>query len=149
MSQSMSLTKFTTHLDERHSWRVHIISALQTFREHFVSAGVLSCTPEMWQNKGRKRTAPAQFDEILSVPPLLLPDLPLLAECLQCVPDENPRAAWAEGREGVPWNAGSRRHGGRKGMKQILGISLYFSYATSSFVLGSGLLRKCYERMSI
>lgn len=57
----------------------------------------------------------AQFDEILSVPPLLLPASPVLAECLQCVPDESPRAAWAERREGIPWSARSRRHVGRKG----------------------------------
>lgn len=65
--------------------------------------------------KGEKCSAPAQLDEILSVPPLLLPALPALAECLQCVPDESPRASWAEGREGVPWSARSGRHGGRKG----------------------------------
>lgn len=119
MSQSMSLTKFTTHLDERHSWRhcwwVHIISALQTFREHFVSVGVLSSTQGMWHNKGRKCSAPVQLDEIFSVPPLLLPASPVLAECLQCVPDESPRASWTEGWEGGPWSARRRRHGGRKG----------------------------------
>lgn len=115
MSKSISLTKFTTHLVVGHSWWVRIISALQTFREHFVSGGVLSSTQGMWHNKGWICSAPAQLDEILSVPPLLLPALPALAECLQCVPDESPRASWAEGREGVPWNARSRRHGGRKG----------------------------------
>ncbi len=45
----------------------------------------------------------------------LLPALPALAECLQRVPDESPRASWAEGREGIPWSARSRRLGGRKG----------------------------------
>lgn len=120
MSQSMSLTKFTTHLDERHSWRrswwVHIISARQTFREHFVSVGVLSSTQGMWHNKGREWSAPAQPDEILSVPPLsCFPPFLALAECLQCVPDQSPRASWAEGREGYPWSAGSRGPGGRKG----------------------------------
>lgn len=41
----MSLTKFTTHLDERRRWWVHIISAMRTFKEHFVSARVLSSSP--------------------------------------------------------------------------------------------------------
>ena len=58
---------------------------------------------------------PTQLDEILSVPLISLLASPALAECLQCVPDESPWAAWAEGREGLPWSARSGRLGGRKG----------------------------------
>lgn len=123
MSQSVSLTKFTTHLSERHSWRhsrwVHIISALWTFWEHFMSVGVLSSTQGMWHNKGRKYSVPAQPDEILSVLPLLLPALPALVECLQCVPDESPRAAWTEGRKRLPRSARSRGLSGRKGTSDV------------------------------
>lgn len=87
----------------------------QSMREHFVSVGVSSSTQGMWHNKGRKCSAPVQLDEIFSVPPLLLPASPALAECLQRVPDESPGASWTEGREGVPWRARSGRHGGREG----------------------------------
>lgn len=165
MSQSMNLTKFTTHLDERHSWRhswwVHIISALQTFREHFVSVGVLSSTQGMWHNKGRKWSAPAQLDEILSVPPLLLPALPALAECLQCVPDESPRASWTEGGERDPRSTRSRRLGGRKGTNDTsaweaiwnrhckhvyLTMTLCITWHLLNFLLG--LLIKYFECMS-
>lgn len=51
----------------------------------------------------------------------LLPALPPMAECLQCVPDESPRASWAEGREGVQRSAWSRRLGGRKGKSIMVG----------------------------
>lgn len=129
MSQSVSLTKFTTHLDERHSWRrswwVHIISAQQTFREHLVSVGVLSSTQGMWHNKGRKCSVSAQLDEISPVQLRFLLALPCLAlaaleECLQCVPDQSPRAARAERREGIPWRTRSGRLSGRKGNSLVL-----------------------------
>lgn len=115
----MSLTKFTTHLDERHSWRhswlVHIIVLCRHLENTLCQLGSRPPPRGCDIIKRQKCSAPAQLDEILSVPPLLLPALPALAECLQCVPDESPRASWAEGREGVLWSARSRRHGGGKG----------------------------------
>lgn len=70
--------------------------------------------------KGKKYSVPAQPDEILSVLPLLLPALPALVECLQCVPDESPRAAWTEGRKRLPRSARSRGLSGRKGTSDSL-----------------------------
>lgn len=131
MSQSMSLTKFTTHLDEGRSRRrrrwLHIISAPQTFRELFVSVGVVSSTQGMWHNKGQERSAPVQLDEISTVPPLLPPVSPVLTECLQRVPDQNPRASWTEGGERVARRARSRGHGGRKGTADRTDCSMQYS----------------------
>lgn len=66
MSQSMSLTKFTAHLCERHSWR-HCWGVggwgAQTFREHSMSVGVLPSTRGMWHNKGWECSAALQPDE--------------------------------------------------------------------------------------
>lgn len=113
----MSLTKFTTHLDEggsrRRRWWVRITSAPQTFRERFVSVGVSSSTQGRRHNKGQERSAPVQLDGILTVPPPLLPVSPVLTECLQRVPDQSPRASWAEGGEGVAGRARNRGHCGR------------------------------------
>lgn len=117
MSQSMSLTKFTTHLDEGHSrrrcWWPHIISAPQTFRQLFVSVGVVSSTQGTWHNKGQKRSALVQLDEILTLPPLLLPVSPVLWQnaCSTCqtrVP-------------GLPGQKGEKGWPGEQGAQGILG----------------------------
>lgn len=119
MSQSMSLTKFTTHVDERHSWRhswwVHIILLCRHLENTLCQLG--SCPPPRGCDiiKGENAVLQLYLMKSFLCQPLLLPALPALAECLQCVPDESPWASWAEGREGVPWSARSRRHGGRKG----------------------------------
>lgn len=122
MSQSMSLTKFTAHLCERHSWR-HCWGG-GTFREHSMSVGVLSSTQGMRHNKGWECSASLQPDEtffffLILFPMRHLPHLHL-AECLQPVPDQSPRPARTEGREGTPRNTGFRRPAGRKGARKLI-----------------------------
>lgn len=104
MSQSMSLTKFTTHLDEGRSRRrrcwLQIISAPQTFREDFVSVGVVSSTQGTWHNKGQKCSALVQLDEILTVSPLF-------ASCLARA-DRMPAARARPESPGFPDRRGRR-----------------------------------------
>lgn len=68
-----------------------------------IKGEIMQCPGSVWRNL-ICATAFASF----------LPRL-ALAECLQCVPDESPRAARAKRGEGDPWSARSGRLGGRKG----------------------------------
>lgn len=125
----MSLTKCTTHLDEdrsqrRRRWR-RVISAPQTFRELFVSVRVMSSTQGTGHNKGQRRGARVQLDEILTVPPFWPPLSLVPTERLQRVPDQGPRASRTEGGEGVAGRARSPRLGGRKGAAD--GVTVAYS----------------------
>lgn len=122
MSQSMSLTKFTTHLDEGHSVGGCTLFLLCRHLENTLCQSG-SCPPPRGCDiiKGENavpQISSVQFDEIFSVPPLLLSASPTPKECLQLVPDESPRASRAEGRERVPRSTRRRRHCGRKGTKK-------------------------------
>lgn len=101
--------------------------------------GEMQCTSSAWWN-------------LICATPFCFLSCLVLAECLQCVPDESPRSSWAEGREGVPRGSRSRRHGGRKGTHQhgrIFGTDTVNMFTDRHFAFAlhdtSGLLIRYFE----
>lgn len=126
MSQSMSLTKFTAHLCERHSWRRCWGGgpARRHLENTLCRSG--SCPPPGGCDIIKGRNAVLRFSLMKSFLffLILFPLRPLphwrLAECLQRVPDQSPRPARTEGREGAHRSTRARRPAGRKGARKLI-----------------------------
>lgn len=127
----MNLTKFTAHLCERHSWR-HCWGAGGRGRRHLENTLCRpgSCPPPGGCDIIKGGNAVLHFSLmrpffvfcfliIILFPMHHLSHLHL-AECLQLVPDQSPRPARTEGREGAPRSTRFRRPAGRKGARKLI-----------------------------
>lgn len=104
--------------------KVHLLPTWETIHvgSHYfcsadtcVSLGIVSHPVEVTEYEVKIHCASSAWWKLICATGFCFVLRPALPERLQCVPDKNSQAARAEGREGAPWSARTRRLGGREG----------------------------------